>query len=90
MCIIYRHIDTICYKHTSHFVFWRVFYDAPVRFLSTAPGGFGVGIMFYNAPAQTSCEAPVLYYIMMHRAGVYEVHGVRCANDFVRTSALFF
>ena len=90
MRVVFRRTGTVCYKRTGRFVFWRVFYDALVRFLSNAPGGFGVGVVFYNAPTQTSCEAPMLYYIMTHRAGVYGVHGVWCANDFVHIGALFF
>ena len=90
MCVVYRRTGTICYKRTSWFVFWRIFYDASVQFLSTALGGFGVGIVFYNASARMSCEALVLYYIMTHWADVYRVHGVMCANDFVRTGAFFF
>ena len=68
-------------------MFWHIFYDALVQFLSTAPGSFGVGVEFYSATVRKSCGAPVLYYIMMHQAGVYGVHGVRCANVFVATGA---
>ena len=90
MRIVYKCTGTVFYKRTSRFVFSRIFYDAPVRFLSTALGGFGVGILFYNAPVRTSCEAPMLYYIMTHRAGVNRVHGVQCANDFFCTGAFVF
>ena len=83
MCVFYRRTGTFCYKRTGRFVFWHIFYDALVQFLSTAPGGFSVGVVFYNALAWTSCEAPVLYYIMTHRDCVYRVHGVWCANDFL-------
>ena len=87
MLIVYRRTSTFWYKHTGRFVFCRIFYDAPVRFLSIALGGFGVGVVFYNAPMRMSCEALVLYYIMTHRVGVYGVHGVWCANVLVCTGA---
>ena len=62
------------------FSFGAVYYDALVRFLNTAPGGFYFGVVFYDAPARKSCETPVLYSNRMHRAGVYRAHGVWCAN----------
>ena len=62
------------------FCFGAVFYDAPVWFLNTAPGGFCFGAVFYDVPVPKSCEAPMLYSNMTHRAGVYGAHGVWCAN----------
>ena len=90
MRVVYRHTGTVFYKRTSRFEFWCVFYVAPVRFSSTALGGFGVDVVFYNSPARTSYEASIVYYIMTHWACVYRVYGVQCANDLGHTGALFF
>ena len=62
------------------FRFDTLFYDALGRFLNTAPGCFSFGTVFYDAPGRNSCKAPVLYSHRTHWAGVYGVHGVRCAN----------
>ena len=62
------------------FSFGAVFYDALVQFLNITPGDFCFGAAFHDAPVWKSCEALVLYSNTRHRAGVYGVHGVWCAN----------
>ena len=49
-------------------------------FLNTAPDDFGFGAMFYDASVRKSCKTLVLYSDTTHQAGVYEAHGVWCAN----------